>query len=148
MLCYEGPLRVIHAVIEVCYSDLGSPVILVVQLDMPVHPYRAHVACALEQWRTIFSRCVHTCRGQNLRVFPGEWLVTVGKHICWQVSQVIRYLPNCKIVVKICKAKCLKRVTNTGHLKLTSNIQTLKIKKGFSELKRLWVLQSSGKYTN
>lgn len=39
----EVPLRVVHPVIEVCHRDLYPPVLLVVNLDMPMHSYWAHV---------------------------------------------------------------------------------------------------------
>lgn len=43
----QVPLGVVHPVVEVRNRDLHSPVLLVVELDMPVHSYRTHVGCTL-----------------------------------------------------------------------------------------------------
>lgn len=49
VLNHERPLGVVHAVIEVGDCNLGTPVLLVVDLYMPVDTDRAHVVCALQQ---------------------------------------------------------------------------------------------------
>jgi hypothetical protein len=62
MLCDQVPLRVIHAEVEVCDSDFHSPVLLVVELHMPVNSYRAHVGSALDKrLASPFARTVN-CR--------------------------------------------------------------------------------------
>lgn len=55
MLRYEVPLRVVHPVVEVVHRDLDPPVILVVNLDMPMHSYWAHMRGAFHQ------RCQAAC---------------------------------------------------------------------------------------
>lgn len=47
MLCNKCPLCVVHPVVKVSYGNLYPPILLVIELDMPVHPYRTHMACAL-----------------------------------------------------------------------------------------------------
>ncbi|BAS84703.1 Os03g0416250 [Oryza sativa Japonica Group] len=64
----ERPLGVVHAVVEVCDGDLGAPVVLVVELDVPVHADRAHVRRALQQRRPVLARRVHPRRQRPLRV--------------------------------------------------------------------------------
>jgi len=47
MLNSKRPEGVIHPVIEVCNGYLDSPIVLIVNLDMPVNPDRTHVMSAL-----------------------------------------------------------------------------------------------------
>lgn len=47
MLNCKGPKGVVHPVIEICYGDLYSPIVLIVDLHMPMYPYRAHVMSTL-----------------------------------------------------------------------------------------------------
>lgn len=49
MLSNESPLAKVGMVVEVCDANLNTPVVLVVNLNMPVHPNRAHVMGAVEQ---------------------------------------------------------------------------------------------------
>lgn len=69
MLHDEVPLRVVHPVVKVCDGDLDSPVGLVVELNMPVDPGRAHVACALDYGPSVaqFS-WARNCRSRVRRV--------------------------------------------------------------------------------
>lgn len=52
----ERPLGVVHAVVEVGDRDLGTPVLLVVDLYVPVHADRAHVVGALQQGCVVLLR--------------------------------------------------------------------------------------------
>ena len=72
MLNDESPLRVVHPVIEVSDCYLCPPVIPVVDLHMPVHPYRAHVVRALQQRCIIFSRSVYSNYTKKLGVAPAS----------------------------------------------------------------------------
>lgn len=47
MLDYERPKCVVHPIIEVCDCNLDAPVVLVVELHMPVYSDWAHVVRAL-----------------------------------------------------------------------------------------------------
>lgn len=64
----KGPLCVVQAVVEVGDGDLGTPVVLVVELHMPVHADGAHMVSALQQWSIVLPRCVDPSRCQQLRV--------------------------------------------------------------------------------
>lgn len=68
MLDYEGPLSVVQAIVEVCNGYLDAPVLLVVELDMPVHANRAHVVGALQERRIVFLRRVDSAHAQELGV--------------------------------------------------------------------------------
>lgn len=60
MLDDQVPLAVIHLVIKICYCDLGSPVFLVVELDMPMNSNRAHMRSALDdRCRTGFVQSIN-----------------------------------------------------------------------------------------
>lgn len=48
MLSHEGPLRIVHSIIEISNGNFDAPVILVVDLNMPMHAYWAHMVCALQ----------------------------------------------------------------------------------------------------
>lgn len=48
MLSDESPLGVVHPVVEVGYANLNAPVVLVVNLDMPMHPNWAHMMSAMK----------------------------------------------------------------------------------------------------
>lgn len=61
MLHHKGPLSVVQPVIKVGDSNLHTPIILVVELHMPVHTYRAHMMRALQQWCIILLRSVYPC---------------------------------------------------------------------------------------
>jgi hypothetical protein len=58
VLRHQRPLRVVHPVVEVGDGDLGAPVVLVVELDVPVDADRAHVRRALEQRLAVLARRV------------------------------------------------------------------------------------------
>ena len=59
MLGNHVPVCIIHAVVEVCDGDFHSPVVLVVELDMPVDFYRAHVGSALDKRLAgVFARAI------------------------------------------------------------------------------------------
>lgn len=68
MLSHKSPLGVVHLVVEVGHSNLHSPIILVIDLHMPMHSYGTHVLSALQQWCVIFSWSVNPRRFQPLRV--------------------------------------------------------------------------------
>nr|GMD37513.1 Os03g0416250 [Ipomoea batatas] len=68
VLSHKSPLGVVHLVVEVGDSDLHSPIILVIDLHMPMHSYRAHMLSALQQWCIIFPWSVNPRRFQPLRV--------------------------------------------------------------------------------
>lgn len=51
MLSNYVPQGIVHLVIKVCDGDLHSPVILVIELNMPVNSDGAHMARALDQGR-------------------------------------------------------------------------------------------------
>lgn len=48
MLNSKSPQRVIQPVIEIRYGDLHSPIVLIVDLHMPVDPDWAHMMSALQ----------------------------------------------------------------------------------------------------
>lgn len=58
MLGNKRPLRVVRSIVEICDGDLNSPILLVVELDMPMNSNWAHVLCALKQWGVVFSMVV------------------------------------------------------------------------------------------
>lgn len=58
----QSPLGVVQAVVEVGDGDLGTPVVLVVELYVPVHADRAHMVGALQQGRVVLLRCVDPWR--------------------------------------------------------------------------------------
>lgn len=58
MLDHERPLGVVQAIVEVGDGDLGSPVVLVVELDVPVDADGTHVMRALQQRRVVLLRGV------------------------------------------------------------------------------------------
>ena len=68
MLDDEGPLRVVQPVVEVCDGDLDAPVVLVVDLDVPVHADGAHVVGALQKRGVVLPWCVHPAHAQKLGV--------------------------------------------------------------------------------
>lgn len=49
MLNNKIPLGVVHSVIEICDCDLHPPVILVVELNMPMDTDWAHMAGTLDE---------------------------------------------------------------------------------------------------
>ena len=56
MLSDEIPLGVVHSVIEICDCDLHPPVLLVVELDMPMNTDWAHMTGTLdERLITVFT---------------------------------------------------------------------------------------------
>lgn len=57
----ECPLCVVQPIVEICYGDFNTPIILVVKLHMPVNPYRAHMMCTLQQRLVVLPWCVYTC---------------------------------------------------------------------------------------
>jgi hypothetical protein len=64
----EIPLGVVHSVVEVCHRDLDPPVLLVVNLDVPVDSYWAHVRSALDQrCQAVLEGIIHN-RSQIRRV--------------------------------------------------------------------------------
>lgn len=50
------PVRVIHPVVEIGDGDLHTPILPVIDLNMPVHLDRAHMFCALQQ---LISIAIH-----------------------------------------------------------------------------------------
>ena len=68
MLDDESLLHVVQPAVEVCDGDLHSPVVLVVDLHVPVHADGAHVVGALQQRGVVFSRRVHPAHAQKLGV--------------------------------------------------------------------------------
>uniref|UniRef100_A0A804RA47 Uncharacterized protein n=1 Tax=Zea mays TaxID=4577 RepID=A0A804RA47_MAIZE len=68
VLRHQRPLRVVHPVVVVGDGDLGAPVVLVVELDVPVHPDGAHVRRALQQRLAVLARRVHPGRQRALGV--------------------------------------------------------------------------------
>lgn len=48
MLCHKCPMCMVLPVIEVSDSNFDSPIILVIELYMPMHTYWAHVMGALQ----------------------------------------------------------------------------------------------------
>lgn len=64
MLDNEGPLGVVQSVVEVGDGNLSAPVVLVVDLHMPVHTNGAHVVGALQQWSIVLPWCVDPSRRQ------------------------------------------------------------------------------------
>lgn len=59
MLSNKCPLCIIVAVVKIRHSNLNTPILLVIDLDMPMNSNWAHVLCALKQWGIIYSRCVY-----------------------------------------------------------------------------------------
>lgn len=45
------PLCIIQSIVEVCNCDFDTPIVLVVDLDMPMNSNRAHVIRTLDQRR-------------------------------------------------------------------------------------------------
>ena len=70
MLNSKRPEGVIHSVIEVCYSNLDSPIVLVVSLYMPVDPDWTHVMSALQQWFIVFLWSMNPHHAENFGVSP------------------------------------------------------------------------------
>ena len=68
MLSHQGPLRVIHPVVEVGDGDLGTPVVLVVELDMPMYSNWTHVASALQQRCIVLPRRIDSHCAQQVGV--------------------------------------------------------------------------------
>ena len=52
----KGPLHVVHAVVEVGYDHVGTPVVLVIEIHMPV-----------QQGSVVFPRCVDPSCCQQLQ---------------------------------------------------------------------------------
>lgn len=50
MLYSKSPKRIIQSIIEICNSNLDSPIVLIVSLHMPVYPNGAHMMGTLQQW--------------------------------------------------------------------------------------------------
>lgn len=64
MLSHYIPLCIVHSVVEIRDGYLDTPVIFVVEFNMPVHSNWTHVRCALHQWsETVLPRSIH-CRLQ------------------------------------------------------------------------------------
>ena len=73
----------VHPVIEVCDGYLHAPILFVVSFNVPVDSNGAHVVCALQQRGVVFSRCVQTFFGQNLRISPARrLLIMFRKGVC------------------------------------------------------------------
>ena len=70
MLNSKRPKGVIHSVIEVCYGNLDSPIVLIVSLHMPVDPDWTHVMSALQQWFIVFLWSVNPHHAENFGVSP------------------------------------------------------------------------------
>lgn len=68
MLCHKCPLCIVQSVVEVSDSNLDSPIILVIDLNVPMHAYWAHVVVALQQWLIILSWSVYSLLFQFLGV--------------------------------------------------------------------------------
>ena len=66
----KSPLAEVHAIVEVGDADFNTPVVLIVNLDVPVHTNWAHMVGAVEQRRVIFLRSVQTHHAENFRVTP------------------------------------------------------------------------------
>lgn len=49
MLCHDIPECVVHSVIEIRDCDLHPPILLVIQLHVPMDSYGTHVASTLNQ---------------------------------------------------------------------------------------------------
>jgi len=58
MLYNQVPLRVIHPIVEVCNCNLDSPIIFVIEFNMPVNSDWAHmVSAANQRWQVaVFGR--------------------------------------------------------------------------------------------
>jgi hypothetical protein len=63
------PVTVIHPEIPIRDSDLRSPVINVVFLDVPVNLDRAHVICTVEQRRLYHATVGPSCAFQSRKLF-------------------------------------------------------------------------------
>lgn len=62
MLNHQIPLCIVHSVVEICDGYLDTPVIFVVEFNMPVNSNWTHVRCALNQWSvTVLPGSIH-CR--------------------------------------------------------------------------------------
>jgi len=71
MLSNNIPITVIHYVIKVCDSDFHSPILFVVELDMPMYSNWAHVRSALyERSCIVISRFLYTQTLQMLGISP------------------------------------------------------------------------------
>lgn len=70
VLRHERPLREVHPVVEVGYGNLHAPVVLVVDLNVPVDAYRAHVVRALEEGGVVLLRRVDPHHFQLVRIRP------------------------------------------------------------------------------
>lgn len=68
MLNSQCPKRVVQPIVEVCDGDLHPPIVLVVDLHMPVDSNRAHVVGALQQRGVALLRSVYSHRFKNFRV--------------------------------------------------------------------------------
>ena len=70
MLDSKSPEGIVHPVIEICYGDLDSPIVLIVELHMPVYPDWAHMMSALQQRFIVFLWSVNPYHAENFRVTP------------------------------------------------------------------------------
>jgi hypothetical protein len=70
MLYNKTPKGVVHPIVEVCNGNLHTPIVLVVELHMPVHSDRAHVVCALQQRSIVFLRSVYSLHLKYFGVAP------------------------------------------------------------------------------
>ena len=70
MLDSKSPEGVIHSVIEIRYSDLDSPIVLIVELHMPVYPDWAHMMSALQQLFIVSLWSVSPHRFEKFRFTP------------------------------------------------------------------------------
>lgn len=68
MLSHQCPLCVIQPIVEVGDSDFGTPVVLVVKLDMPMYSNWTHVASALQQRCVVLPRRIDSHCAQQVRV--------------------------------------------------------------------------------
>lgn len=80
MLNNKGPQCVVQPVVEVGYGDLHTPVVLIVDLQMPVHPNRAHVVRALQQRYVIFSWSVYSHHTQKFGIAPASPSMGLGAY--------------------------------------------------------------------
>jgi len=70
MLNSKSPEGVIHPVVEICYGNLNSPIVLIVELHVPVYPYWAHMMSALKQWFVVSLWSVNPHHVDAFRVTP------------------------------------------------------------------------------
>lgn len=68
MLDNERPERIVHPVVEIHYCDLHSPILLVVDLDVPVDSNWAHVVCALEKRSGVVCYVFRIHQLKNFRI--------------------------------------------------------------------------------